>query len=231
MIDILPRERDVVVTVLDGPGRTPRKIVAEPRHRSHIPSFIRNRVLQPLRDAPVEGSAFDTSPWLVANLTLRRRPRERGFSPAWDNVLYDSPSLGYVTATHQRGRCIGPTVWTYYYAMTDADPKRAREKLLSATREEWVDIILTDLSRAHPDIWDCVERVDLMRWGHAMVRPWPGFVWSAARQRASKPMGRVHFAHTELSAVPIIEEALYHGVRSAEEVLDARFGDRVSWLG
>lgn len=229
VVDIEPRDHDVVVTLLDGPGRTPRRIVAE-RVIAAIPSFLRNRVLRPLREAPPEGPAFDTSPWLVANVTLRERPREQGFSPAWDNVLYDSPSLGYVTATHQRGRRFGPTVWTYYYPLTDADPKRAREKLLSATREEWVDVILTDLSRAHTDIWACVERVDLMRWGHAMIRPSPGFVWSPARRRASEPTGRVHFAHTELSAVPLIEEALYHGVRAAEEVLDARFGDAATWL-
>lgn len=230
VIDILPRESDVVVTVLDGPGRTPRRIVSD-RVIAAIPRFIQNRVLRPFRDTPPEGPAFDTSPWMVANLTLSRRPANRGFGPAWDNVLYDSPSLGYVTASHQRGRSFGPTVWTYYYPLTDADPKRAREKLLSATREEWADVILTDLSRAHPDIDACVERIDLMRWGHAMIRPTPGFVWCEARRRASEPkFGKIHFAHTELSAVPLIEEALFHGVRAAEEVIGARFGAVRSWL-
>lgn len=228
--DIVPRAGDVRITVLDGPSRTRRTLQAQQVILA-IPRFVQNRVLRPWREKPPQGAAFETSPWLVANITLARRPADHGFVPAWDNVLYDSPSLGYVSATHQRGRRFGPTVWTYYYPLTDSDPRRARQKLLSATRSEWVEVILTDLSRAHPDIWDCVSRVDLMRWGHAMVRPTPGFVWSEARRRAAEPaFGRVHFAHTELSSVPLVEESLYYGVRSAEAVLEAHFGDLRTWL-
>ena len=36
------------------------------------------------------------SPWVTANLTLDRLPKERGLDLAWDNVMYDSHSLGYV---------------------------------------------------------------------------------------------------------------------------------------
>lgn len=229
VVDIDPREDGVWVTVLDGPSRVKRTIRAD-HVIACVPRFVLRRVLRPWRDRPPEGPSFDTSPWMVANLTLRARPVEVGFVPAWDNVIYDSPSLGYVTATHQDGRRFGPTVWTYYYPLTDGDPRRAREKLLSATRDEWAEVIFTDLSRAHPDIWDCVERVDLMRWGHAMIRPTPGFVFSETRRRASLPMGRIHFAHTELSSVPLVEEALYHGVRAAEEVIAARFGPASTWL-
>jgi len=38
----------------------------------------------------------------------------------------------------------------------------------------------------------------------------------------------VHFANTDLSAVALFEEALYHGVRAAEEVLGGRGGG--TWL-
>jgi hypothetical protein len=54
-----------------------------------------------------------------------------------------------------------------------------------------------------------------------MVRPGPGFIWSAARKRAAEPLGRVHFAHSDLSGVGLFEEAQDHGVRAAEEVLRA----------
>ena len=33
---------------------------------------------------------------------------------------------------------------------------------------------LPDLSRAHPGFRPLVERLDVMRWGHAMIRPRPG---------------------------------------------------------
>ena len=59
----------------------------------------------------------------------------------------------------------------------------------------------------------------MMRWGHAMIRPTPGFIWGADRRKAAAPFRGIHFAGADLSGVPIFEEALYHGVRAAEEVL------------
>lgn len=187
-------------------------------HAKHVifagPQFAARRVI-PTRAV----GDFTYGSWMVANLTLRDRPEARGFPLAWDNVLYESPSLGYVVATHQRGIEHGPTVLTYYYALTDAN---ARERLLSVGRDEWADIALTDLSRAHQELRTLTERVDIMRWGHAMIRPTPGFVFSDARRRAAEPHGVIHFANTDLSAVALCEEALHHGVRAAEEVLRAR---------
>jgi hypothetical protein len=61
-----------------------------------------------------------------------------------------------------------------------------------------------------------------MRWGHAMIRPRPGFVWGGARRAAARPYRAVHFANSDLSGVGLFEEAFYHGVRAAEEVLAAR---------
>lgn len=161
---------------------------------------------------------FTYGSWMVANLTLRDRPAISGFPLAWDNVFYESPSLGYVVSTHQRGIEHGPTVVTYYYPLCDTDPRAARERLLAAGRDEWAEIALADIERAHPDIRRLTERVDVMRWGHAMIRPVPGFVRSASVREAAKPLGRIHFANTDLSGVALFEEALDHGVRAAEEV-------------
>jgi phytoene dehydrogenase-like protein len=164
---------------------------------------------------------FTYGSWMVANLTLRDRPRVSGFPLAWDNVLYESPSLGYVTATHQRGIDHGPTVLTYYYPLCDADPLAARKRLLDIGRDEWAEVVLADLSRAHPDIRQLTTRIDIMRWGHAMVRPTPGFARSDALREAAKPIGNIHFANTDLSGVALFEEALWHGVRAGEAVLSA----------
>jgi hypothetical protein len=38
-------------------------------------------------------------------------------------------------------------------------------------------------------------------------------------------MGNIHFANTDLSGVALFEEALYHGVRAAEEIVGGG-----SWL-
>ena len=91
--------------------------------------------------------------------------------------------------------------------------------MLSAGRDEWAEVALADLSRAHPDLRALTDRVDIMRWGHAMIRPRPNFVWSPARRRAAEPFRGIHFANTDLSGVALFEEALDHGVRAAGEVV------------
>ena len=188
------------------------------------PQFVARHVI-PSRQT---SDAFTYGSWMVANLTIRERPASTGFPLAWDNVLYESPSLGYVVSTHQRGIERGPAVLTYYYALCDPDVRKARERLLSAGRDAWAEVALADLARAHPELRQLTARVDVMRWGHAMIRPQPGFIWSEARRRAGEAFRGVHFANTDLSGVALFEEALFHGVRAAEEVLGERGG--ATWL-
>ena len=185
-----------------------------------VPRFIARRIVRPWRDQP--HAATVESPWLVANLHLRQRPRSKGVVMAWDNVIYDSPSLGYVVATHQTLADRGPTVWTYYLPLVGDDVKLERERLAAMDHETAAAAVLADLSRAHDGLEAVLERLDVWRWGHAMVRPGPGFIWSAARRKAAEPLGRIHFAHTDLSGVALFEEAQDHGIRAAEAVMRAR---------
>ena len=197
-----------------GPGgpfgiRAERVIVA-------TPTFVANRIVRSRRGQP----HGDYGAWVVANVHLRGRPVERGHGapPAWDNVFRDSPSLGYVCATHQRGRDRGPTVWTWYYPFTDDDPKRVREKLAGAGYAEWAETILVDLERAHPDVRDHVDHIEVAFWGHGMIRPRVNSCWPP---RSTAPAGNVHFAHTDLSGLALFEEAFDHGLRAAREVAGA----------
>jgi protoporphyrinogen oxidase len=189
------------------------------------PQLVARAVVRPYRDAPPPHlSAFEYGAWMVANITLSSRPkaRRRGeHAMAWDNVLRDSPSLGYVVATHQTGRDHGPTVLTYYLPLCDEDPRAARRRLFAAGRDEWADVALADLESAHPDIRSLATRVDVVRWGHAMVRPSPGFLFGGARAAAARPLQGIHFAHTDLSGVALFEEAFHHGNRAADEALAA----------
>ncbi len=83
----------------------------------------------------------------------------------------------------------------------------------------WLDFIVRDLSKPHPDIAQLITQVDVFRWGHAMVRPRPGFMWGAARQEAAQSIGNIHFAHSDLSGFSIFEEAQYRGILAAEKIL------------
>jgi hypothetical protein len=142
---------------------------------------------------------------------------------AWDNVIYDSDSLGSVVATHQSLKTYQPrTVLTYYYPLTGSSPAQERGRLLNTGWQAWVDFILTDLAKPHPEIRGLVRNIDVMRWGHAMIRPRPGFIWSEARRKAAEPLGNIYFAHSDLSGFSIFEEAQYRGVLAAERILKIR---------
>lgn len=176
-----------------------------------LPGFLEPYLLEPGLRSP--GTAPRTSPWLVANLHLSRPPRYEGTETAWDNVLLDSKSLGYVVATHQLGPWTGPSVWTWYLPLT-GDPSAARGRLHGLSREEGAELVLADLRRAHPDLPQCLERIELRRWGHAMPIPEPGGL-----REPPAPRGGLHFAHADRSGVGLFEEAFHHGLRAADEVL------------
>ena len=176
----------------------------------------------------VEGAAparVISSPWLVANLTLDRWPSERWFPVAWDNVIHDSPALGYVVATHQQLRRHVPrTVWTYYWALAHQPAADARRWLLAQEWPRLRDRVLDDLARAHPDIRECVTRVDIMRHGHAMVRPTPGLLSDPLWRRMHEGQDRLLYAHSDLSALPLFEEAQYRGVTAADRAVTLLHG-------
>jgi protoporphyrinogen oxidase len=187
-----------------------------------LPKFVAARVLRPWREAPPAFlKELSYAPWLVANLTLSGRPTERGAPLAWDNVLYDSKSLGYVVATHQALRDDGPTVFTWYHAFAGEEAKPARETLFSMTWEEVATAVLADLTKAHPDLPRLVTRLDAVRWGHAMLRPAPGFLGSPVRRLPDEPLGGVRFAHAD-TGLPLFEDAQDTGVRAAESILRER---------
>ena len=106
-----------------------------------------------------------------------------GFRFAGTTCCTKARLLGYVVATHQPGPETGPTVLTYYYPFCDPDPGQARRRMLELNWHDCVQIVVADLSCAHPDLQTLIERVDVMRWGHAMIGPRVGFVHGGAGRR------------------------------------------------
>jgi len=219
VVSVVPNEKGIDVICLDGEQlrgiHCDQAIFASPM-------FTANYVIRGFReDQPFAASEFQHNAWFVANLFLKDRPKPRftkDFPLSWDNVIYESPGLGYVTATHQKGIDYGPTILTYYYPMCAEE--NGRTKLFNYDWRELADVCLTDLSRAHSDIYELTSRIDIMRWGHAMISPRPNFLWSGVREKAIKPYKNIHFAHTDLSGIALFEEAFYHGLRAAGEILE-----------
>jgi hypothetical protein len=185
------------------------------------PLFLVQRVFVGHDKLKLAARKFSHAPWLVANLTVSALPAAgAGAAMAWDNVLYDSPGLGYVVSTHQQMRLHqGAAVLTYYRALSGQVPAVAREVLLQRSREEWAEEVLADLERAHADIRALTLQVDIALLGHAMPRPVTGFVWGGAREPFAVDSPRLRFAHADVSGLSIFEEAQYRGVLAAERTL------------
>ncbi|HWU95680.1 MAG TPA: twin-arginine translocation pathway signal protein, partial [Sphingomonas sp.] len=175
-----------------------------------MPHFVATRVCPELGDA----RAFSYAPWLIANVTVDRLPGGRGVPLAWDNVSSTSDSLGYVVATHQGPAAISPaSVLTWYLPLSDREPAAARRLLVERSADEWKRIVRDDLLALHPELDDAIGAIELWRWGHAMIRPTPGFL---ARGDSHLPAPPLFLAHSDLSGLSLFEEAHYQGVRAAE---------------
>lgn len=179
-----------------------------------VPRFIAARLTGRKTTLP------DYAPWMVANITLSKLPAGKGFPLAWDNVSYDSTSLGYVVATHQNLSAVpNKTVITCYHPLDDDAPATARQKALSRNHEEWTGRIVADLKHMHPGIEDSIEHIDVWLWGHAMAIPAPGFIWGKSRAALQEGDGAVFFAHSDMSGLSLFEEAQYRGVEAANKAL------------
>lgn len=180
-----------------------------------VPHFVAER----LRPTPMASAVPQHySPWMVANITLDALPQGRGHRLAWDNVVYNSPLLGYVVATHQNlNRVQKETVLTYYWPLDHLPPPAARREALARPYGEWQALILKELLRIHPELTGHIKQLDIWLWGHGMIRPVPDYIWNPARALAETPP--VFHAHSDISGLSIFEEAHYQGVRAAEAAL------------
>ena len=165
-------------------------------------------------------SGFSYAPWVVANVTVNQRPQGRGASLSWDNVAYNSQSLGYILADHQslNGHAQKKTVLTWYEPLSHIPPAEARKEALAADHAYWRKRVLDDLESMHNGITELVEQLDVWVWGHGMIRPLPGFIHGEARKKAAETHGRIAFAHTDLSGISIFEEAFYWGNKAVRDL-------------
>ena len=142
-----------------------------------LPTFMRHRLLPD--ESPHDDFVYQ--PWLTANLSLNKNPAD--LEPpghlAWDNVLFQSESLGYVVATHQSLNAdpLKSTVWTWYRPFPKGEAAELREKLLSADWLDWSNAILDELELVHSDIREQCTQLDITVLGHGMIRPSVGFIW------------------------------------------------------
>ncbi len=237
---VATQRNEVIVDAWDVAHNAQRRFIA--RHViAALPLHVAARVIDDTAltaDLRQAASVVPHAPWLVANLQLRSALDDRaGAAPAWDNVLFspagESDALGYVDASHQSlSGYRDATVLTAYWAMgrDGADAMRAqRRALLDEPWAAWSARVVADLARAHPDLPSKLDRVDLMRYGHAMALPTPGVrsALEAWRLHVPRADARVVLAHADLAGYSVFEEAFAFGDEAGRHVareLHARLG-------
>ena len=209
------------VDVADGAKRTllaRRVIYAAPKHAVYyaIPDLVSVG-----RD---EFNACEYVPWVTAAVHVSRPPAARPRHPlTWETLGHEAWGHGYIDNRHMTRQGDGfdePTVLTFYAALCD-DIDADRHRLLDEGWDYWARAVLGALQQMHPGIESLITRLDVRKWGHAMIAMKPGHLWGAERRRMLRPFGNIEFAGVDIGGTPVFEQASYRGIAAAEAVMDA----------
>ena len=186
------------------------------------PQFVNKRLLGTI--AGVDFNDFAYYPWLTANITINNKFALNGLSElCWDNVSYDSKSLGYVNACHQTSdRAQFKTVLTYYYNFSENAPKAEREFIYGKDENYWKEFIISDLQNIHEGIEELIDDIELYAFGHGMISPVPGFRNMASRKKLAEGFDNLQFVNSDVSGISIFEQAFYRGTEAAKNIINSK---------
>jgi NAD(P)-binding Rossmann-like domain len=189
------------------------------------PQFVQKHIktnIKQLKERNYE--SFQYSTWVTANAEVdASKLAERNGSPlSWDNVIYGTQSLGYINSCNQNiERHKNRYNFTWYYLVPESG-KEIRKSVIKTTREQWFQIFSKDLQKVYLGFTDWVISCDVCVWGHAMVKPTVGFIWSKERHQSAKSIeDSLFFAHTDLSGMSLFEEGFIRGIEAANELMSA----------
>jgi protoporphyrinogen oxidase len=207
-------KNQVFVLVDDQTTKTVEEWSAE-RIIYSAPRFIAKHVI----GEEVVPSNLDYSPWMVSNIVVKKPDSDPKFY--WDNVNFHGRSIGYINANHMNLKSHEDEyVLTMYWPLVSDSPLNERRKALGRTHAEWTKMVMEEMETMHPGISEDVVKLDVWLWGHAMVRPIPGYIWGGEREeKLMSKDSKILFAHSDMSGMSLCEEAGYWGVKAAEEIL------------
>lgn len=214
-------EETVLIEYFDVKSKDFKVIVADQCILA-VPQFVGARLLRDEGRSMKIKEHFHYAPWMVANLLVDQLEERSGAPLSWDNVLFESESLGYVNATHQlTQQHHDRRNLTYYLPLTKGSPAEARKAAAAKTHGEWKQLVISDLQKIHPNIDIALKEINIMIWGHAMAQTRPGMLQGSIRQELSASLqNRIHFAHTDLAGISIFEEGFYQGIAAGKKVIN-----------
>jgi protoporphyrinogen oxidase len=181
------------------------------------PRFVAQRICQEL--AVIKDLHY--APWVVTNLLVKEIPGQSGVYPAWDNVIYQGSSLGYINARHQEiSLNLGATVLTHYEVLSGG--AKSREWMLTQSAQQWYERTLLALSSVHPDLEGVVEQVEVSLWGHGMISPIKNWMSSQGFQQLLEEPPHIYWAHSDRAGMSNFEEAFDAGLSAAKRLMSVK---------
>lgn len=179
-----------------------------------VPGFVRQHIY---KNSPYFKTNYH--PWLIDTIQLKPSFFEAQ-KPAWDNVLFGSPSLGYIFNGHQETALpVQNCNITFFHAFSAQNPAESRKYLETAGNQNLMAGVMRDLEKMHPEIKNYVLSHHLHIWGHGMASPGINSLWNPQRIETHKAPARMAFAHTDISGISIFEEGFYQGIEAANKIL------------
>ncbi len=207
-----PRERDVAVTYLDREGRA--HLVEAKTVIMACPKFVARHILKGIpKDQEAAMSELAYGSYVVANALCSSPVVEASYDTWTDDAPFtDFIVADWVTRTGvaRRAKTSHQVLTVYWPLAYDHEPP-LRDGSFGTFREG----AIAGLAKLLPGARGKIVDVRLARWGHALCHGKPG--WYVNRSPlVSRPVGRVHFAHSDNQGLPAFESALIEGLEAAK---------------
>jgi protoporphyrinogen oxidase len=188
-------------------------VIAAEKIVMSVPAYIAEKIYT---DFHITKYPDKRTPWLVSNLIFDNLPVDKRLAIAWDNVIFDSSSLGFINSMNQSLKTFQrKLVLTHYQPLSD--DKICRLQLLNMRDEELSRFSLNELDRIYPDLKDHLIKIDLWVHGHGMCSPVIGRISDYLQNRRA-PNRNMIYCHTDRGGISIFEEAFDQGVQAFERL-------------
>lgn len=157
--------------------------------------------------------------WLVSNILLKKSARHYASKFCWDNVICDSPSVGFIYANFLDQDPEKQAALTHFVPVSSLLNWNLKT-FYSQSLNQLQEIVFSDFQRALPELIPEFEEVIFRRIAHAMSLCPPGFILPSMSDTSHQLLPGFFTANCDQYGLPLFEEAFQAGVDAAREALE-----------
>lgn len=157
--------------------------------------------------------------WLVSNILLKKSAKHYASKFCWDNVISNSPSVGFIYANFLDQDPEKQAALTHFVPVSSRlnwDLKTFYSQSLDQLQE----LVLSDFQRALPELIPEFEELIFRRIAHAMSLCPPGFILPSMSDTSHQLLPGFFATNCDQYGLPLFEEAFQSGLNAAREALE-----------